>query len=584
MIKHGSKPAPEEAHLSHRADRSPQGTIALSSLYCALALAMASPASAAPVSPPSAGAIQKQLESPQPLPAPPSQVISPAPASRQRSASNVRISVRTIEVRGNTVLPKASLQAMVKGSEGRSLRLADLQSLAERITQAYHRAGYPLAYAHVPVQTIRDGKVVIEVVEPRYDRVEVTGHSRLKPEVATRTVGVKPGQMVAEPPLVRSLILLSRTPGVRAHAVLLPGKKPRTSTLQLQVSDTPLVSGTLFVDNSGNRAVGTVLAGAEALISDPFGHGSSMSVNAMTTPGGAARLAAGGFTATSPYLWNGLRVGIYGSSTTYHIGGDFKALDESGSAQQVGTDATYPLLLEPGKLLVARMDLVRNWLDQTTGATSTSDKQLITIARANLTGSFAGRHGGVNQGNISLSHGRLKIKSPGSQAIDAAGPRTAGNFNIINLQLSRIQPLAHEFTLFARLSGQIADRNLDSSQKFYLGGPHGVIGYEVGDGGGDDGYLMDLELSHPVRVSPLPGRLTAAVVAQGGSVSINHKDYPGFSGRNTVSEASVGLKVSYDWDLWNVLASYGQRLVSYAHSGAASNEPGHFWLSVSRRF
>ncbi len=55
-----------------------------------------------------------------------------------------------------------------------------------------------------------------------------------------------------------------------------------------------MLSGDVFVNNSGNRYVGGKLIGVDGFLSDPFGYGSSLSVNAMASPRGAARLSTGG--------------------------------------------------------------------------------------------------------------------------------------------------------------------------------------------------------------------------------------------------------------------------------------------------
>lgn len=558
--------------------------MAMAGLCCLAMIGMGQMAQAAPVLPPPAGAIQKQMETPTALPAPPGKVINLPEPTRQKSSSRLKIPVRLVQIHGNTLLPEKKLHALVKEIEGKSLPLGEIQSLVGRITEAYHRAGYPLAFAYLSAQKIRNGVVTVTVIEPRYDKVKVVGKSRLKTTMTKHTVGVKPGELIDEHTLTRGLILLNQTPGVNVHAVLSPGTRSQTSILQLNLRDTPILSGNVFVNNSGNRYVGSTLIGADGFLSNPFGYGSSLNVNAMTSPGGAARLSAGGFTFNSPDILNGLRVGIYGSTTSYHLGGSFSALDEFGRAKQAGVDTTYPLLLAPGKQLIARMDILKNWLSQTTTASSTTSNQAITIERLSLSGSYVDMHSGINQVNVSVSHGQLSITPASAQAVDTAGSQTAGSFAVVVLQLSRLQALPHEFDLLAGISGQWANKNLDSSQKFYLGGPHGVKGYEVGDGGGDEGYLLDLELSHPLHIASLPGHLSGALFTQAGKVRVNHTIYTGFAGRNTLREASAGVKITYGWKSLDLIASYGQRVGPYASSGAASDNSGQFWFSVNNQF
>jgi hemolysin activation/secretion protein len=354
--------------------------------------------------------------------------------------------------------------------------------------------------------------------------------------------------------------------------------------MQLDVQDTPRFVGDVDVSNSGNKSVGGTLLGADGTFNDPFGYGSAISLNAMGTPRDEARLAAGGFALSSPYIWNGLRAGVYGSATDYHLGESFAPLDESGRADQAGLDATYPLYLAPGRSLVARVDLLRNWLDQSSATLATEDDEAIPMERFSLAGSYVDQSGGVTQGNVSLSHGHLTISETEAQATDAVGPRTAGGFDVLTLQLTRTQALPRDFVLQASVSGQVADKNLDSSQKFYLGGPNGVIGYAVGDGGGDDGYLGDLELSHRVPLWQVPGELRAGALAQYGEIHVNHHDYAGYGSPNVLTEAAIGPKIRYDWQGWNLTAAYGWRVGSYDRSGAATDDIGAFWVTIGKSF
>ena len=50
------------------------------------------------------------------------------------------------------------------------------------------------------------------------------------------------------------------------------------------------------------------------------------------------------------------------------------------------------------------------------------------------------------------------------------------------------------FFLFSATAGQLADKNLDTAEKFYLGGPGGVRAYPQGEATGDQGYRLSGEL------------------------------------------------------------------------------------------
>lgn len=66
-----------------------------------------------------------------------------------------------------------------------------------------------------------------------------------------------------------------------------------------------------------------------------------------------------------------------------------------------------------------------------------------------------------------------------------------------------------QFYVFAH--GQLANRNLDSSEQFYLGGADAVRAYPQGEAGGDSGYQATAELRYQTPVKGMSMTLFADV-------------------------------------------------------------------------
>jgi len=56
-----------------------------------------------------------------------------------------------------------------------------------------------------------------------------------------------------------------------------------------------------------------------------------------------------------------------------------------------------------------------------------------------------------------------------------------------------MQPLGGLGSVFAGITLQRSNRNLDPSERFYLGGPMGVRAYGMGEGAGSEGEIATLE-------------------------------------------------------------------------------------------
>ena len=249
--------------------------------------------------------------------------------------------VKRIRITGYTLLPTSPLHALVSDSEGHRLTLGDLQGLADRISEAYHAAGYPLARAYVPAQTLRDGVVKIDVVEARYGKVVLQNHSSVSDETLRKILApLQPGQPVANRPLERSLLLLSDVPGATTSSVVRPGDTPGTSDLVVDVTAAPRYTGTIGVDDFGNRYTG------RARVNGGF------DVNGLLHRGDLLQLGAASSGGMS-YFQSGYRMLLDGQGTTlragastlhYHLRHGLEALDAHGSAVVGSLALAHPFI------------------------------------------------------------------------------------------------------------------------------------------------------------------------------------------------------------------------------------------------
>lgn len=528
--------------------------------------------------PPGPGTIQRQVSPPSVLPQAPAPVLTLPSPEQQISKSTIRIPVNRIVITGNTLISAEHLLPLVHDVLGRTVTLAELEKAAARITDYYHAQGYPLASAYLPAQKIKDGKLTIAVVEPHYDKILIDDQSRLNAGQARRTLNLASGAPIEQGGLDRGLLLLNQTPGIRVAGTLVPGAKPATSSLETHIRDTPMLQASATVDNFGAKSTGRTRGLIDASIGNPFGFGSQIAVNGITTNGGL--LHAGGFSLLSPDLADGLRASAYGSQTRYRLGGTFASLGEQGKATQYGLGLSYPLILAPGRIASVRLDWQRNKFSQISNTVGFDSRSHIDLLRLSVNGALADRTGGMTSGGFSLSHGRLSLDSSDARQADAAGPNAAGSFWVAQWNLRRDQPLPADFRLRADLSGQLASHNLDGSQKFYLGGPYGVMSYAVSSGGGDDGALLQMKLAHDLPLPVDVGRVEAALLGQYGVVWLNRSPYPGSARPNRQKMAGVGVSLGYRWNA-RVSAE-----VDYVHrvgakpSSVTSGDRQRVWASL----
>jgi hemolysin activation/secretion protein len=93
-----------------------------------------------------------------------------------------------------------------------------------------------------------------------------------------------------------------------------------------------------------------------------------------------------------------------------------------------------------------------------------------------------------------LTNGRLNLAGvEANLSSDELTAQTNGGYSKLNYWFSRLQRLRSTTSLYVSLSGQMASKNLDSSEQFSLGGPTAVRAYPTGEAIGDQGILATLE-------------------------------------------------------------------------------------------
>jgi hemolysin activation/secretion protein len=100
------------------------------------------------------------------------------------------------------------------------------------------------------------------------------------------------------------------------------------------------------------------------------------------------------------------------------------------------------------------------------------------------------------------------------------------------------------------VSGQAANKNLSSSEKFSLGGPNAVRAYPVGEGAGDEGILAIAEVRYSPGVRIAGGDLGLAAFFDYGYVHVLKNAPVGGvlndTNKRSVSGAGVGFNLGSD--------------------------------------
>ena len=492
--------------------------------------------------PPDAGRIQQDFERGRVPPAPPrtpsETLIEQPPRPALRAPDSVRFVVKSFRITRSAAFSEAELQPLLKDFVGKEVSLEDLQRAADVITKHYRDRGYFVARAYIPAQEIRGGIVEITVLEGRLDRVSVkpVGETRLRDRVVESHLknALSSGGLIRQEDLERGLLLLNDLPGIDVRSVLQPGAELGTSSLIAQVAEGPLVSGDVDFDTYGNKFSGRNRLGMTANLNDPSGYGDLMTIRLQAAEG--ATYARLGY--AIPVGSSGLKAGAAYTGTTYELCCEFAALGARGDAQTATVSALYPVQRSrDANFYVAASYDWRHYFNATTVSTTSDKKAKVATLAGNGDFRDGVGGGGLTNYGVGASYGRLDLDGyEPDRALDDATARTHGSYTKGTYALARQQRLGEMVYFYGGLTGQFASKNLDSSEKFVLGGPFGVRAYPTGEAVGDEGLLANLELRHDFR----PGLQVAAFLDYG-QIRLHKEEWPGWQGANTRITNRYGL-------------------------------------------
>lgn len=534
--------------------------------------------------PPGAGSQLNQLPPPVDLPrVPPKVLIEESTAAVEPGAEGTRVLVNEIRLTGATAFPEAELLIATGFVPGTEVTLAELQAMAARITALYRERGYFVARAYLPAQDISSRVVTIAISEGRYGEVILRNNSDLSDGLIHQVLDAPDaGEPILIEPLESRLLRLSDIPGVNIRSTLAPGTAPGSSDLIVEVQPGRRITGFVDADNAGNPYTGSNRVGGQLNFNNPMGRGDVASLRLLTSGEGlkygraSYQTMLGRATAGVAYSW-----------LEYSLGKQFKPLGANGTAKVTSLYGSLPLIRSRDTNLYMGLTFEHKQFEDRLDLFPAANR----LADANVLGlSLYGDHrddiggGGATAFYLSLSGGQFDIESSLPRAIDAATARTQGDYGKLWFHVSRMQRITDTLSLGASVTGQLASKNLDPSEKLVLGGMDGIRAYPQGEATGDEGVIANLEARLLLaRISErIPGQLHLLGFVDGGRITVN-KDpwYPG-DNKRSLSGAGVGLSWS-EPGKWSVRSYYAWKLGS-EDARSAPDKSGRFWIQAVKYF
>lgn len=471
--------------------------------------------------PPDAGQTLQQLKPA--LEAPKAQTFRiKAPELQEPAAGGEQVRIDRITLEGNALYTQAELLSALGDVTGKSYDLAGLVGVANQLSEYYRERGYSFAKAFVPQQEIGDGTLRLVIREGKYGKIQVTGEDEsLKQQAAAYLTPFKPGAVIDSAPLERAALILGELPGIKAEPVIEKGEAEGTADLKLDVKRNKPYAFSLGLDNHGSRYTGRNQAKTNLSVNSPFMLGDQLNMSALYTD---EQMWFGTLAYSLPLASNGLRGNVGYSHNYYQLGKEFADLGAKGVSDVLSAGVSYPFIKSQRMNLSLGATLQYKWLKDTPSSAADNTKKTSKTLPVAL--SFDAKDGllggGVNYGAVTWTMGTVSLDET-LKARDVNN--TSGSFHKLLIDVARIQSLPADFSFFIRGSAQTANKNLDSSEGFGIGGISGVRAYASDAAFGNIGWLAQSELRYKVNDSLSPyvyydaGRSTANRHAVGANPS-----------------------------------------------------------------
>jgi hemolysin activation/secretion protein len=546
-------------------------TTALSVLFIG-AIAIAAP------NPPDAGQVLQGAQTALPQP-PGSQLpnvtITNGSDTATSDTGGPTVTVASFTITGADVVKPGVLTGIIQDSVGKSLTLGQLREAAARLTRYLRAHGYLVARAYVPDQQVVGGVVAINVIIGRYGAIDIENTSSVSSAYLRSIIRpLQVGDVIEQGKLERTLLLLTDVSGAKVTSTLSAGSAPGTSSLTIQITNDEKVRGKLSEDNWGDKFTGQWRTGVNLLINNVTGNGDAINLGDLYAGGGLNDYDAGYALPTGPC---GAKLNLGYSRVSYALGGQYSSIGATGIADVSSISESYPIIRSRSLNLNGQFGYDSKILKDEIAEIVSDSRKKDGVVDLELNGSSKDPEGnGYTTFDFAYNEGKLTLDSPAAVTNDTLG--TKGDWNKETLTVVRDKYFAQKLSYYVSFDGQLADKNLDSSEQLILGGATGVRAYPQGEAPGDEGYIATGEIRWDL---PTPALQLAAF---GDSGSVEENKNPLVSAGNTVHLADVGLGIiASPGNGYKLRLDYAVKVTNYRATSDA-NENGRAWLSLSKEF
>jgi len=440
----------------------------------------------------------------------------PMVATEVNGTAQPKLFIREYRVKGARQLKRLEIETAVYPYLGPERTEDDVKAACAALEKVYREKGYGAASVQYDAQIGKGGVITLQASEGTVAKLRVKGARYFSPaDVKAAAPSLKEGSAINFNDVNKDILALNQLPDRRVLPALKPGAEPGTYDVDLEVKDKVPVHASIEVNNRNTANTKPLRVNASVNDTNLGQSGDAVGLSYQVAP----QRRQDSEVLTGYYLarFAGLE------RTSFMLQG---TKQNSNISTLGGTTVAGP-----GQIIEARTNItLPNGKDWSTGKDWTEFYHSISFGIAykhfkqtiKTPGSETSGAGGIvtpiTYFPLSVDYTATSLNLTGKDSVTefsaginfhfrglGSGPskfnlnrnNADGGYIVLRGDLSHTQELWWDFQGFGKVSGQLSNQPLVSSEQFSGGGLSTVRGYTEAQAVGDDGICGTLELRSP---------------------------------------------------------------------------------------
>lgn len=468
----------------------------------------------------------------------------PDAAKPALSAEEDRFDILEFQVEGNSVLPALTIEETVYPFMGEMKSFKEVEQARQALEKAYHDAGYLSVLVDIPEQEVKEGNVRLNVVEAQVERLKVSG-SRFYSlgYIKSKTPDLAEGSVPHFPTVQKQLAEVNRTPDRRVTPVLRPGRSPGKVEVELKVADTLPLHGNIELNNRYSANTTRTRLSGSLRYDNLWQRDHSVALQFQVAPEDINESKVFSANYVVP-LARGNVLALYAVRSDSDTGalGDVSVI---GNGNIFGLRFIHPLRVHEGFYHSLTAGIDYKAFDETVNLLG-SDSFNTPITYTPFTLGYDATWQSERRQSQFGATVNFSVRGLGNREQEFADKRfnAKADYAYLRLDLKHTEKFSHGWSLFGRLSGQLANAPLISNEQFGAGGADSVRGYLETEALGDRGAIGGLELRTPSLwsvESGIPGQAYALAFTEGAYLDVQ-EPLDSQTARTYLASGGLGLR------------------------------------------